>query len=685
MPEYFCLPISTIATSNVSGNHLSIDDPVGTNDGSGTHITRGGTTVNGDIYFQKEKLPPMASIAWVELRYIARQTHVGSVTATIKPFLMVSGIRYYATTVDPDQSAYTGYLFRWDFNPATTEDWTKGAFDDAYFGFELPRDEGEFNSFQSVTSAYLVVNGIPADPGKAREIASALVRLLRRPLEFIPLTVGCSFLDNTLGDDISLLHIDHPLTQVLGKVDADGVQRTGSEGWRSLLTQYRGYTLNLARRTVDLTLRRRRGELTLLYDAAQTKASLDSIENGVLRWIGGGSFSFARASDAWNRDPATGLVVRYAHSERAFSEEGWVHEIYAEQTIVNSSFVTNLDNINGSGSGSHSREAITTHQLFREDVTGHYLRLTAGSPHNTDRVEEWTCSVSKATLLRFSLDHYDLSGFALDWQLQRDSTGEYWDEATLAWVAPVTWNAIPVASSVQRFINASAIPLDSADVVYARLRIPAGGTAGRQNWVFHIQLEDNLYGLATSWMVSDGSNVARQLSDYRATDDSGARTWNEAEGTLVLELLPGFSASDLAGGLSGQTMTLAWVKHDSNDGWFVQLQDGDLVFICQRGATTTMAYVQWVNPVRDQPSQLVVRWLPLAESQHGLPAGTMSIFLDGVKGTDAVRPEGPLAEPAATFYLGGEAENGTGFCGVVRQILSTQQTFSDAEIVAGKW
>src|SRR5688572_15222034 len=92
----------------------ALNDPIGANDADTTRIARSGTTVNGLYICTKEILPAVASISVVRMHVIARQTHVGSVTADILPFLNdpVTSIRYFATTIVPIVgAAYDAYVF----------------------------------------------------------------------------------------------------------------------------------------------------------------------------------------------------------------------------------------------------------------------------------------------------------------------------------------------------------------------------------------------------------------------------------------------------------------------------------------------------------------------------------------------------------------------------------------------
>lgn len=683
MPEYFCLPIDDVPTGTV--RYQAIDDPVGANDGDGTRLGRASTTGNSDYLFQKQSLPALASIAWVELRYIAEQEHVGSVFATIKPYLFIGTTKYYATEITPTDGFYTVYVFRWTVNPATGLFWTKGGFEAAQLGFEMPRDEGEFNSMQFITSAYFAVDAIPAEPGKSREIGTAYLNAVRRSIEFMSLTTSHLILDNEIMDDLSLFHIQHPITQILGELDHRGVMRTGAEGWRSLLVQWRDLKIDLNTLAVDITLRRRRDELSTFLDGGQSRVSAASMENGVEFLIAGGTKSYTRASMAWHPDPVTGLVVPFANNERPISNEGFTPENLGKNWILNSSFVTDLTNITRSGSGTSVRETSPPEPLFHADVSPACLKMTAGNPHSTEQANEWTVNPDKAMLLRFSIDHKDDSGALLEWRIRRSDTGEYVNDSSGGWTGSSTWNALPIVTTRTRHKSTFIIDLDAATTLLVRVRQASGGTVSRVNRIYHAQLEENGFGIMTSRVVTPSSVTnTRAIQLFGGTNNTGKRSFNNAYGTAFFEVIPHWTAEEMA--ISGGSPPIMRIIHDSNDSWrlFYNSVAGNRVdFVSERSIVLTTATTPY-TPVFGELARVAIRWIPINESMFGLPAGTISVFMNGVKGSDAVRAANPLEESPNMMYIG-TGEDGVAWNGVVRQSRITAQIYSDEEIAAFTW
>lgn len=690
MPDYYSHPtadtlLSGIALTGDATAAACLDDVYPTNDGDTTRVSRSGATGNGEFRMQKQALPALSSVATVTLWWAARQVHAGSVFAIIKPYLYIGGVKYYAPDNNPTTGAsYNEYSYVWSVNPATSLFWTKDAFEAAEVGFEFPRDEGEFDSIQYMTYARFIVSGVPAEPGKTREIGTALLNVVRRSLEYVNLDAGHLILDNELGDDLSLFHPQHPLTEVLGTVDRRGIRRTGVEGWRSLLVEWEDVRVDMNSFVSSVTLRRRRDELTTFYDGGESRVSAASIENGVPFLAAGGSKFYTRASKAWNTDPVSGLVVPFAHNERPIAANGFTPENFTRQWVINSSFVTNLTGITRTGDGTSVRETSPPSPLFRPDVSNACLKMTAGNPHSASQVNEWSCVITENDLpLRLSIDHMDDSGAALEWQVARADNGDTWDDTTGEFDPTNNWNALPVRTTRARDESAFVIYGGDAATLYLRIRQPSGGTASRVNRLYHVQLEDNLYGLVSSWIVSDGAVVSRETQLFGGTNNAGKRSFHNAHGTAFVEIIPQWTAAQM-NAIDGFPPVFT-LDHDVNNAWFAfynGVANSRFDFAVKYGGSQVSAYAGW-PPVKGQLLRLAFRWLPLDQSMHNLPAGTISAFVNGVKGTDAIRGANPTEASTSNIYVG--TLSGVALCGVVRRTRFTPQVYSDAEIASYTW
>lgn len=696
--DYPLLPNGTTIVTNIgitgAGTvHEALDDPFGTNDGDTTRVARGGTTLNGEFQLTKDALPSVASIQNVRLRYAAKETDPGGVPALVKPYLYIEGVRYYGATVDPNDGSFAEYFDDFPENPATNTPWTKGALDDAEMGAELPRDDPDFTSIQHLTYMNILVSAIPADPGDGREIGTAYERIIRRPVEFVHIDVGPEILDTTLMEDMSLSHLAHPLTQILGQFDWRGILKTGKEGWQRILMQLRAIDLDLNTLQADVTLRRRRGELVSFYDGAESRVSGASIEDGVARLTTGGVITYERDSRAWGEDPASGLIIPYETNERTIFEDGYTAENFATNWLPSSSFIGGNGMTDVSGSGSGAMETPAEDAIFRDDVTQHCWVMTAGNPHTTENISaaDDSNTVPAGTVLRLSVDHKDDSGAVLDWQLIRASDGWNWTGAT--WATPARgsgdWNSFPVRTSPGRDKSTRITATGVDDTFTLRFRQASGGTVLRENRIYHVQLESNGFGIMTSRIVTNGAAYAREVPMYHVEDIVGKRAFTLQYGTFFAEIIPSWDSADMDIGSNFPTIFVIQYDTDNEYRLFYNGPAGErLDFIAEVGGATTSASAPY-TAVAGEMSRIAVRYLPINEGDiFGLEQGTMSVFVNGVKGTDAVRSGNPAGLLADAFLeIGTDVLTGSGAAwnGVIRRILFTPEYLTDDEIAAFTW
>jgi hypothetical protein len=113
--------------------------------------------------------------------------------------------------------------------------------------------------------------------------------------------------------------------------------------------------------------------------------------------------------------------------------------------------------------------------------------------------------------------------------------------------------------------------------------------------------------------------------------------------------------------------------------WFRVYYDvsaGNLLFEIRAAGTTTTATKAW-SPVRGTTYKIAARWTS-SVGELDLTARTHSIFVDGVKGTDATRAADPT-RTAADMYRGGNSAGAACNASYTRHLIS-QVVLTDAEI-----
>jgi hypothetical protein len=537
------------------------------------------------------------------------------------------------------------------------------------------------------------IEGIPADPGVGREIGTAYLRVVRRPVRTPILSIGPQILDSELMDDLSLSHYAHPLTTILGERDENNVLRSGRREWQRILVQLRAVDLNLMLLVADSTFRDRRWDLCTLYDSAESQRTSANMEDGVAILTWGGERTYTRPSRAWIEDPGSEKVTLLVPNQRPIGLHGFQPESFSAQLLQRTSAISGVTGLTSTGDGTATAESPAEDAIFEDTITDNCILLTAGNPHSTANVLEWPTSdapPSNATL-RFSIDHKDDAGAVLEWQLERTSDNDFFDDSDGTFNTTSTWNALPVRTTPFRDFSAFKIPLISGDSMILRLRQPSGGTVSRENRVYHVQLENNGVGHVTSRIVTNDFTYARELQLYEVPI-SGFYNFH---GTFFCEFIPAWNSADMD--VTGNFPAIFEVRYIGDEtfdnGWLLYYNGtaGEtLTFECRVEGEVYTVSIPY-TAVSGQLVQIMCRWLPSGSGAFGHPAGTISVFVGtpgNVTAAHDIRVGDPEQEPGETpdphMYVGTSPVNAAAN-GTLRRIFFTQQPMSDHEILAGRW
>ncbi len=653
------------ATSNAA-----TDDPIGFPDGDATY-TQGSNTTWDYLYMS---LGPMTDAVEI-LSITAWSIYNNAGAGAFQEFdfgIRIGSTNYLNGTLTP-VAGYTTSSKTWTTNPATSAPWTKAQLDDLMIVAGTQDTSGSVDSVR-VTSTYVTVEyqPIPAGISPAREIASHRLRLYRRPLEEMSVDVPLAMLDLELGDDFSVTHPAGP--------NSDGTG-WGATNWKRRLHQLRSETIDLNNMTVSYTSRGRRAFLCTDWDTAFASRSSSAVEDGVARLGVGGTNTYTRASSMWVEDPGSRLVVLKAVNEKPMAYGGLLLESSATNLLTLSSNVDgSVAGLSLSGaSGAVTSETASTQPLFDSSVTANNYKWTAGSPHSADLRATWapTALLSANTITRVSIDYMDngsVSGDRLHWRVRR-SDGMYWDDSgSGSWVVGATDNPLTLAPTRTRAISNRIDVGSGATRLTLSMVLLSGGTAGRIARVYHAQIEDKAW--ATSRIVTTATPYTRALQTYSVTNTAGKRPISSTCGTYLAQVEPLFTAADALAG--GTDLYLLDMTYDASN-WFRVYYDvsaGNLLFEIRAAGTTTTATKAW-SPVRGTTYKIAARWTSSA-GELGLTARTHTIFIDGVKGTDATRAGDP-SHSSADMYRGGNSAGAACNSSYTRHLL-TQVVLSDAEV-----
>lgn len=683
MALYYLYPDGTTtagaswAPTGAASIHLAIDDTQGAPDDDTTYAQ--GSQVTWDYFICT--LAPMVDVVEItQIKIVVRHAKAGGAGASqeLDFGIRIGSTNYLNGSVSPG-AAYAENTKTWTTNPATSAAWTKPQLDDLSIVVGT-QDTVKPTDSVRVTQVYVEVTyqPIPAGISPVREIASQRLRRYRRPLEEMSVEAGLEMLDLELMDDLSVSHPAGPNASGTG---------WGSTNWKRRLHQYREETIDLNRMTVSMRTRGRRGFLCTFWDSAESRRSSSAAEDGVARLTTGGTLTYERNSHQWIEDPGSRLVVQIGLNQKPIAYQGMNLDNFASNYLQHSNCsegATSVAGLTVSGTGvngsAFAEEASPTQAVFDSSVSGYAYKFTKGTPVASTLQINWpnTANVPANTNMRFSVDHQGAAGAAQDellWDIQRSSDGWYWNDSTAAWSAGAKFNTFGTAATRRRD-SSKVIPVGAAIVQLGlRLYIANGGTNGYVARVYHVQLEDNAW--ATSRVPTTASTYARAIQKYHITNTSGKRAINATCGTFMCQFIPEWAAADMNtyGGFPAffdMTYDASnWIRLYYNSG-----APNRLDFEIRASGTTYTATKPW-TPVAGTTYKLAARWTSSA-GELGLTARTLSVFVDGVKGTDTTRAADPT-ESTVDLYIGGDSA-GNAVNGFLSRILFSQEVYTDEEI-----
>jgi hypothetical protein len=652
--------------------HDCIDDLVGAPDEATTMVSH--TTIA--YWVVPETMPTALSIASVALITRVRERG-GGVNSSFTPTIRIAGINYAGAVYGP--TADNSWVYRtdtWLLDPSTGLAWTTTGVRAVLMGGTgvIVADE------MDVTQQYLSVDFVPASVriGAARDNGSRFTRLFRRPVALLDLKMPLRFGDAELLDDVTLTHFAYPTPDDLG---------AGSKPWQRVVLRKLSEELDLA----TLTMRSRflvvRDYLALFWDTMIAEQP-PAFSDGIARLDPGAGRTFTRASSAWIENAATAAqgtkqVVEVATNAEKQTTSGLLIENGRTNQQIQSSFKNALTGWTSAGTGSNGSAiaADTTDLLFEAVTSGNSVKFTAGTPIHVADLQVTgtaTAAFNANSTVTVSIDHKDDSGAALSVAIQRGIDANYWRESDSTWQVAKTWNTMTASTTPARWASKNILPGVGATTLTAIIGIPtATGVAGQINHLYHVQIEGGSTGATrgkfpTSRILTAAAAVARADDLLTVENFHGRRIFLPEHGYVYCEFMPEWASADAAAGPAVWAMyysaTLAFLLGYVNP---------DFVFRFIGAATVSATKTTTV--VRDTVYKLGCRWTG-PDAEEDLPAYTLSIFVNGVKGTDVVYAPASSFPSSPLLYIG-TFQAGTNICdGWIRNFVIGQAVLSDEEM-----
>lgn len=548
------------------------------------------------------------------------------------PFVRVGGVNY-AGTARSTASTYVTFDEVWDENPATNEPWTKDDLDALIVGVITLADPTNVGRYTQILGIVDHV-GVPELIGQVRDSSSRGLRLFRRPVVTVQVRAPLRYADLELGDHLALSHQAWPMP---------GDEGAGIKRWQRASLVVIGIDENLDTHTVLLRCVDLRGYLVSKWDTGISHEPPSAIAQGMARLTTGAARTFARASEAYTENAAAAeaggkQVVLVGEDVEKYHTDGTLIEGERTNLQLRSSFVSGLTGWTSAGTGSNGSAIATdtSDLLFDDSITPSCILFTAGSPIHASDLQitgTATASIAAGSTVCLSIDHKDGSAAApLSYAIQRSSDSAWWRDSDQTWQVAKTWNAMTGSTDHHRHATQ---PIDvgaSATTLTVVVGVPnATGVAGQTNRLHHVQIEDGPY--PTSRIVTDAAAAAREADELEDENNHGARTFTHQHGLGFRRVVTDWSSSDLPAG-ARRVLWCAWRGPGNLDEVRYEQASGAWVYERQRAAVSYQA-AKTATVTSGEEYDIAWRWTG-EDEELDVAAYTLSIFVDGAKGTDAV-------------------------------------------------
>lgn len=519
----------------------------------------------------------------------------------------------------------------------------------------------------------------PAQNEQVRDVLSRRLWVRRRAPGVLSVSAPLWMLDADILDRIAL--------------EAEYGPAPAGAGWRAKKWARRAFSIQRMGLSEDgdrvmLELLDRRPLDVFLWDTGMTNEPALILnatrQSGVARLLKGNTVTFTRATRAWVLNPADdSAVIEIQQGERALTSLGEYLEEERTNELLRSSFVSGTTGLTlgGTGTNGSSIDTDPDDQFFNPEMGAESLKFTAGDPHSADLTCQFpaTASIPANTKLRLSIDHKTDSGEPLHVRLTRGVDGYYWNDSTPGWQAGAVDNALPSQADrdpADRWISEEVDVGGSATTLTLTVLLPSGGTASRVSHLYHVQLEEGSH--PTSRIVSDDEANTRDKSELSIDVPAAQKIFDPELGCFYCEVLTDWSSSELG---TSEDRYVFWMTTNGgadHDCLFYDASAGAWVLERKVGGSTYQA-TKTATVTRDTLVKLAARWTG-AEDELDLTAYTISIFVDGVKGTDDVAAAPTFDAGGETLYLGADSSHANQLNGARRETRVFPAALTDEEL-----
>jgi hypothetical protein len=545
--------------------------------------------------------------------------------------------------------------------------WSEADLRDPTFEFQFIRSS--ITPTTLVTSLYGKVVYTPASIALEQHRLVASQKLLSRLHQVFPtLRLPLRFLDLDVLEDFMLSDPRYPASDGNGR---------GVERWQRLLLRCLRANVDPMTNTVNVTAIDLRKYLSLFWDVGQSKISSQrtDVADGIARLSTGGTREFNRASKAYGPDASGIALVEFGVDEEAIVKEGMQLERASTNRIWNSAFGNGFTNYTLLNDGVDGVDVTldTMKTLFEatpEIATRQSAKILTGASTQGGIEQITDTSFGASAKSTVSVWHDDDAGAQLSLRVKNEATGN-WLQSNGSWgVSEVDAITFANRSTKTRDFLHFTMEGTPGDL---RIRMIGLNTGAKVSHVYHLQAEE---GPPTSEMVSGAADKTREISKLKVSNNFRKRVLWTAHGYLVCEIVPNFSDAELAS--AEEKMIFRAAYDGSNIDEFLYKQGTGFAFRRTVGGSADMAS-KATTAVRGTAYRVAFRWTG-SEGELGLTDYTLSVFVAGVKGTDAVAGGAPTPPSTMDAWIGQDGSDGKTLDAALRRLKMGPVVFSDAEM-----
>ena len=534
-----------------------------------------------------------------------------------------------------------------------------------------------------------------------RQLAGYNIRILSQAPEVYKISVPQEYAALSLGDEVLISDGNLPsASSLLGSLN----EHFMLDDWRSMNAVILEASIQ-PNGDLNLVVFNRMPAMSLFWQTAalDTGNLVNSNEDGTALLIPWAAQTNDRNSQHFIIDATEETThVRLASIGRFSAKtnhRGTLYEVGVENLVTNSAFLDDgagppvfVDYVEEFGTGGTIETADITDipMLFKDTIiqgkTVRAAKLTLGSAGQVHLAQLLVIngsgdSTRVAIWHRGGIGHFSVT---------RSDTGDYWSSGS-TWVGGTTWHDLPSSQEewTRTIFYLEGMPTTGTISIFMGIKpgvlengiIYLGQTMVYQHWAI-------LSDIVTYGGATETSEVDDEIWDLDNGGTHDAQTFNPNRGTVRVRIHFTTDSADIPNS-TFCAITEFGESTTNYDRFFIERNaGGTLKLSAQRMRTSADGYATMVIAAFSAGDEIEVayRWTDETGDELGLSARTLSIFHEGVKGTDDQSTTIHSITDQTTFIRWGNSAGITVFIpftiGYIKNIELVQRAIPDEEILA---